>query len=186
MVNNKDNEFPILRTERLILRKLTEEDASSLFKYWSDNEVTRYMNINTFTNTCEARNMINLLNILFEKKQAIRWGIYSKTLECLIGTCGYNSGLKQEEYIGEIGYELGSHYWGKGFMAEALNAILDYGFKDLNLNRIEAYVMLENEKSINLLEKLYFQKEGILREHGCYKNGFWDEYIFSLLKRDRS
>ena len=185
MYNSEDNQFPILETERLILRALSEEDATTLFKYWSDDEVTSYMNIDAFTDLSQARNMINLLNSLLKEKQAIRWGIYSKELACLIGTCGYNSGLKQETYIGEIGYELGRQHWGKGYMAEALEPILEYGFNILDLNRIEAYVMLENTKSASLLERLGFQKEGILRERGYYKNGFWDEYIFSLLKKDR-
>ncbi len=186
MAKNESNKFPILETERLILRELTEGDGKFLFKYWSDNEVIRYMNIDAFTDICEAKDMINLLNTLFKEKQAIRWGIFSKELDCLIGTCGYNSGLKREVYIGEIGYELGSEFWGNGFMAEALNCIIDYGFKTLTLNRIEAYVMLENQNSVRLLEKLDFQEEGVLREHGYYKNGFWDEYIFSLLNADRS
>jgi ribosomal-protein-alanine N-acetyltransferase len=185
-MKNEDYKFPILQTERLILRELNECDAKILFEYWSDNEVTRHMNIDAFTDICGAKEMIKVLNTLFKEKQAIRWGIYNKELDCLIGTCGYNSGLKQEVYVGEIGYELGSQFWGNGFMAEALSCILNYGFKTLNLNRIEAYVMLENQRSVILLEKLGFQKEGILREHGHYKNSFWDEYIFSLLKSDRS
>ncbi|WP_089282979.1 GNAT family N-acetyltransferase [Anaerovirgula multivorans] len=164
---------------------MTEDDAELLLKYWSDNEVTRYMNINAFSDIDQAKEMIDLLNHLFKEKQAIRWGIYNKEFDWLIGTCGYNSGLKEETYIGEIGYELGSQYWRQGFMVEALTCIINYGFNTLNLNRIEAYVMLENQKSLKLLEKLGFQKEGILRERGYYKNQFWDEYIFSLLKRDR-
>ncbi|AOY75057.1 GNAT family N-acetyltransferase [Clostridium formicaceticum] len=181
-----NSEFPVLETHRLILQKLTEEDIEHLFKYWSDSEVVRYMNIDAFTDRQQVKNMVCLLNNLFKEKEALRWGIYNKELSCLMGTCGYNSGLKEEVYIGEIGYELGSQYWGQGFMAEALNCIIDYGFNILSLNRIEAYVMLENRGSANLLEKLGFQKEGILRERGYYKNKFWDEYIFSLLKKDRN
>lgn len=180
-----NHEFPILETERLILRELSEKDADFLFKYWSDHEVTRYMNIDAFVDIQQARNMISLLNILFKEKEAIRWGIYNKELDCLIGTCGYNSGLKQGTFIGEIGYELGKEYWGKGFMKEALNCMIDYGFDKLGLNRIEAYVMLENQRSAMILEKLGFQREGILRERGYYKNAYWDEYIFALIKKDR-
>ncbi|WHH58399.1 GNAT family protein [Petroclostridium sp. X23] len=182
MDNKLFNNFPILETERLILQQIIENDQDALFKYWSDDMVTRYMNISKFKDKTEALDMIQLLNSLFEEKKAIRWGIYSKDLNCIIGTCGYNSGLEEDQFIAEIGYELGREHWGKGYMAEALKSMLSYGFNFLHLNRIEAYVMVGNHQSASLLNKLGFKKEGLLREHGFYKGRFWDEYIFSLIK----
>lgn len=179
-----DPKFPKLETKRLLLRQITFADTETLFRYWSDDEVTKYMNIESFQNPKQAEDIIRLLNNLFEQKEAIRWGIVQKEDDRLIGTCGYNSWLKDQAFRGEIGYELGHAYWGKGFMQEALRAIISYGFEAMNLNRIEAMVMLEASRSMNLLLKLGFQKEGILREHGYWKGQFWDEYCLSLLKRD--
>jgi [ribosomal protein S5]-alanine N-acetyltransferase len=176
--------FPELETERLILRQITLDDTEALFRHWSDDEVTKYMNIESFQSPKQAEDMIKLLNELFEQKEAIRWGIVKKEDNRLIGTCGYNSWLKEQAFRGEIGYELGRAYWRQGFMQEALRAIISYGFEAMDLNRIEALVMLEACRSMNLLLKLGFQKEGILREHGYWKGQFWDEYCLSLLKRD--
>lgn len=175
-------EFPVLRTQRLILRQLELLDSEILFKYWSCPLVTRFMNIDVYSQT-ETEKMIDFLNLLFEQGKAIRWGIYSKEDSCLVGSCGFNSSLYQT-HQGEIGYELGLEYWGRGLMGEALGAILDYGFETLKLNRIEAYVMPENVNSQKLLQRLGFHKEGLLRQRGYYKNRFWDEYIFSLLKAE--
>ncbi len=66
--------FPVLTTQRLILRQLAPEDSESLFKYWSDPVVTRFMNIDGFTKKVEAEKMTSLLNLLFEQGRAIRWG----------------------------------------------------------------------------------------------------------------
>lgn len=183
-MSNMNTKFPEIETERLILKKLEHKDISTLFQYWSDDEVTKYMNIESVTSTKHVEEIINLLNDLFEKKQAIRWGIFEKKKNQLIGTCGYNSGFNEDAYIAEIGYELGKGYWGHGYMQESLSSIINYGFIELNLNRIEGYIIPGNSRSENTLEKLGFKQEGILREHGCYKNDYWDEYIYSLLKRE--
>lgn len=177
-------EFPVLETERLILRQIKKDDAHVLFEYWSDFEVTKYMNIEPFSNINEAEYMIDLLNNLFIENKAMRWAIVEKKSNNIIGTCGYNSGLDKESYKGEFGYDLGKIYWGKGFMKEAAEKIIKFGFENLNLNRIEAFVVPENHGSINLLNKLKFKNEGLLRQNGYYKDKFWDEYIFSLLKNE--
>jgi len=176
--------FPIIETERLLLRQITNDDVDILFKYWSDNEVTKFMNLSPFKSITQVLEMLRLLNDLFEQQQALRWGITTKFDGQIIGTCGYNTGLNKDSFIGEIGYELGKEYWGFGYMQETLQALIEYGFQCMNLNRIEAYVMVENTVSLNLLNKLGFKREGILREHGYYKDSFWDEVICSLLKKE--
>jgi ribosomal-protein-alanine N-acetyltransferase len=127
--------------------------------------------------------MIRLLNSLYTKKEGIRWVIVTKKDNEVIGTCGYNNHVKKSSR-GEIGYELGREYWGNGYASEAVKEILKYGFKTMHLNRIEAFVVPEAIKSINLLEKLGFKKEGMLKEYGYWHGRYWDENIYSLLKRD--
>ena len=183
-MTNTIKDFPELETNRLFLKKITFKDIETLFNYWSDDEVTKYMNIESFQRKKQVEDMIRLLNNLFEENEAIRWGIVRKEDHLLLGTCGYNNWTRDQAFRGEIGYDLGRPYWGQGIMQEALRAIINYGFEMMNLNRIEAFVLLEASRSSNLLLKLGFQKEGILREHGYWKEQFWDEYCFSLLKRD--
>ncbi|HEY9710091.1 MAG TPA: GNAT family N-acetyltransferase, partial [Oculatellaceae cyanobacterium] len=83
---NTNKEFPQLETERLILRKMTSQDTETLFNYWSDDEVTRYMNIESFQTETQVEDMIMLLNNLFEENEAIRWGIVRKEYHLLLGT----------------------------------------------------------------------------------------------------
>jgi ribosomal-protein-alanine N-acetyltransferase len=176
-------QFPELSTERLFLRKLSVKDAATLFKYWSDPEVTKYLNINTFKNLEQSMNLIRILNSLYIRDEGIRWAIVIKKTDEVIGTCGYNSHVRKSSR-GEIGYELGQEYWGNGYATEALEEIIRYGFKTMKLNRVEAFTVPEAFSSINLLKKLGFKKEGMLREYGYWQNKYWEENIYSLLKRD--
>ncbi len=175
--------FPKLSTKRLILRRMTSKDAETLFKFWSDNEVTKYMNMNSFVNIEQASYMINFLNNLFKNKEGIRWGIIRKKDNTLIGTCGFNTWVKRSSR-GEIGYELGQEYWGKGYATEALKEVIRFGFEETLLNRVDAYVVPEATRSIRVLEKLDFSKEGTLREYGYWNNRYWSEHIYALLRKE--
>ncbi|MBL4933959.1 GNAT family N-acetyltransferase [Clostridium paridis] len=174
----------VLETPRLLLTKLQEKDASVLFNYWSDDEVTKYLNIDSLKTNDEAKEIIGYFNKLHLKNRGFRWGIFSKEYNILIGTCGFIKGILNQGHIGEIGYELGRNYWGKGYMKESLTALIYYGFNDYRLNRIEAYVKPENTASIKVLESMNFIKEGILREHHQSKDNFYDVTIYSLLRRE--
>jgi len=164
LLGSKKEFFPEIHTKRLFLRKILIKDAESLFQYWSDPEVTKHLNINTFTNMEQAYSLIKLLNSLYKKDVGIRWAITIKKDNQVIGTCGYNNWIKRSSR-GEIGYELGKDYWGNGYASEAIKEILNYGFKKMKLNRIEAFTVPEAISSIKLLEKFGFKKEGLLKEY---------------------
>lgn len=82
-----------------------------------------------------------------------------------------------------LSYNLSSDYWGKGIMTEVLNTIIPYGFNELDMNRIQAKVMPENHSSVNLLTKLGFVQEGLLRDY-IFGEFITDTLIFSMLKKD--
>jgi [ribosomal protein S5]-alanine N-acetyltransferase len=175
------NNFPQLITENLILRETKLADAPAIFQIFADDEVTKYHDLETATNLEQVQFLIERRAERFKNQQGIRWGIARKEDNVIIGSCGY--GIKNS-FQASIGYELAREYWRKGFMTEALRAIIQWGFYQLYLNRIEAFVMLENIASIKLLENLDFVEEGLLREYGFWKGQFHDLKIFSLLKRD--
>lgn len=183
MKKYKNDLFPELTTRRLILRKINLDDAKSLFKYWSDNEVTKYLNMEPFVTMQQTFRMIKTLNGLFNRNEGIRWAIVRKEDNAIIGTCGFNNWIMKSSR-GEVGYELGRIYWGNGYATESLKEMLRYGFEEIKLNRIEAFTVPEAHKSINLLKKLGFKKEGTLREYGYWNDKYHDENIYSLLKRD--
>lgn len=169
-----------LRTKRLLLRKMKSSDSNSLFHIWSDPAVTKYMNIDKFTDEIQAKEMIKLLDKLSKKNKAIRYSIIELKSNKIIGSCGYNS-LDFENANTEIGYELDKDYWGRGYAPEAITCLIKYAFNDLKLNRIEAKVEPENTNSIKVLEKLNFTYEGTLRKVEKSKGYFIDLCLYSLL-----
>jgi [ribosomal protein S5]-alanine N-acetyltransferase len=171
--------IPTLITERLRLRKLTLEDALDIFKIFSQNEVTQYYGVKTFTSIQEAINLIQTFTRSHGDHRGMRWGIERKGKKGLIGTIGFNAWSTVHRRA-EIGYELHPDFWNNGFATEAVIKTISFGFNHLKLNRIGAIVLLDNEPSIKLLEKVGFENEGILRNY-IFQHGLaHDAYVFSL------
>lgn len=173
----------VVQTSRLRLRQIALEDASVLYEYWSDPSVTEFMNIEPFESIEKAEEMIRFLNKLTEDQQAIRYSITMKDTELIVGTCGFNS-LDFHNGRAEIGYDLGRSFWGQGYASEAVGALIQKGFTELGLNRIEAKVEPGNANSIKLLERLSFSYEGTLRQYEKVNEGFIDLQMYSKLKNE--
>ncbi len=175
--------FPQLETERLILReyRLDETDQMALFRIFSDSRVTRFYNLGAFTEPEEAWRLLQRRYERFWQGQGIRWAITLKGNDSIIGSCGFNS-LSKKKRTGEMGYELARPYWQQGIMTEAAKAAVAYGFTSLELDRAEAWVMPANRASANLLLKVGFQSEGVLKGKGYWDGRFHDLELFSLLK----
>lgn len=172
-----------LHTKRLYLRKMKVSDASSLFRIWSDPDVTKFMNVSSFTREIQAKEMIELLDGLAQTNEAIRFTIIELESTKIIGSCGYNS-LDFEHAKAEIGYDITKEFWGKGYASEAIYSLVEYAFMTLELNRIEAKVHPENVNSIKVLQKLNFTFEGTLRQTERVNGQFHDLNIYSKLRTD--
>lgn len=173
----------LIQTERLTLRKMKVSDSASLFKIWSDPEITKFMNIDNFTDESQAVEMIKFLNNLSLESKAIRYSIIELESNGIIGSCGYNS-LDLSNSKAEIGYDISKDHWGKGYAPEVVQSLMDYAFNTLKLNRIEAKVEPENHNSIRVLQKLNFTFEGTMRKCEKSKGKFIDLSIFSKLVTD--
>ncbi len=176
--------FPKLETERLILREINEEDAEAIYGFFSRPEVTRYYGQEPFTAGGQASQLVDVFARNFREKRGIRWGIEIKGERGLIGTIGFNAWVPKHKRA-EIGYELHPLFWRNGYAAEALNRVVSYGFEELLLNRIGAVVFIENNASNQLLMKMGFEKEGILKNYMHQNGESFDTYIYSLLKEKR-
>ncbi|KAA0831533.1 GNAT family protein [Bacillus sp. AY2-1] len=172
-----------LHTQRLYLRQMKASDSLSMFKIWSDPDVTKFMNISNFTDESQAKDMIQFLNELAQNNKAIRFTIIEKESNHIIGSCGYNS-LDFENSKTEIGYDISKKFWGKGYAPEAISSLLDYAFTHLKLYRIEAKVEPANVNSIKVLEKLNFTFEGTLRKSEKSAGKLIDLNIYSKLISD--
>lgn len=173
---------PRLETERLILRSMSLDDLEFIIRHFSDYETNRYSDYEGLKNREEA---IEFYKRFLElgKPSHFRLGVVLKETGELVGTLGYHN-FSRKDFRTEIGYDLYKTHWGKGFMTEAVRAIIRYGFEQMNLNRIEATMNSENLRSIKLLERLGFQKEGLLREKYYCKGRFQHELVYSLLRKD--
>lgn len=176
-------EMKHLTTERLLLRPMQLNDAPYLFTCWSHPIVSKHMNIDTFTDVSQAEQMILLLQDLSKDDKACRWTVTLKHSGEVIGSCGFNT-LDFENERAEIGYDLGYPFWGKGYIPEALQALISFGFDSLGLNRIEAKVEPENLNSVKVLQKLQFVEEGRLRQYEKSKGKFVDVIMFSTLRSE--
>ncbi len=178
------NSFPPLETERLILRELTPEDAEAVFHIRGDYEVTRYNIGPAYQSVQQASELIEGIASGFRDGIDLRWGITRRdNPQWVIGMCGYNY-WSRTDHRASIGYDLARACWGQGIMSEALHAVIQFGFRRMELNRIEADADTRNTASHRVLEKLGFKREGVMREQFYDGDGFYDLVLFSLLRRE--
>jgi [ribosomal protein S5]-alanine N-acetyltransferase len=184
-VNLSLSSFPRLKTSRLLLRETIQEDAAAIFNLFSDSKVTRFHNLDTFTRIEEAIEVIERRQKVFESERGIRWVIALKQNNIAIGSCGFT--WHKEANSAEVGYELASHLWQQGIMTEALFAILQFGFKQIDLHCVVAKVMLKNLASQKLLKKFGFQSQGVLKNHGFWKQQSHDleQFLLTEFEFDR-
>ncbi|MFX1367209.1 MAG: GNAT family N-acetyltransferase [Promethearchaeota archaeon] len=175
--------FPVLETERLVLRQLVEDDSENWFQNLSDDEVAALIGMAPLERVEESHDIIKSFGDRFERGAGMAWAIILKEDEGFIGTCSYEK-IDRHNLSGEIGYDLLKEYWGHGFMTEALRAVIDYGFEFLRLNRIEAHTAAINSASRSLLRRLGFFEEGIFRESSFFRGEFRDDCQYSLLRRE--
>jgi ribosomal-protein-alanine N-acetyltransferase len=173
--------FPELTTDRLILREVTMNDAESVFRLRSNEQVMKYIPRPRAKSIEEAENWLRVIIEAIQINEAINWAICLKVNPSThIGNIGYWH-LQNENYRGEIGYMLDPLFFGKGIMLEAMKPVLQYGFNVMNLHSIEALVDPENIASCNVLLKAGFQQEGYFRENCFYDGKFLDTVVFSLV-----
>ncbi|MDU3337095.1 GNAT family N-acetyltransferase [Paraclostridium bifermentans] len=181
-MNEISGKFPIIETERLILRKLETTDINDLFEILSSERVTKYYGKYPMKNLSEAEDLILKFHKVFSEQKSIRWGIELKEINRIIGTCGFHCWNKNH-FRAEVGYELGEAFWNKGYATEAISDILRYGFELMNLKRIEAIVYPENKPSEKLLLSLGFEHEGLLKKYANFRDKQQDLNIFAIFEK---
>jgi ribosomal-protein-alanine N-acetyltransferase len=161
--------FPVLQTERLTLRELNLNDTKAIFRLRTKKEVVEFIDRKTLNNLSETRAFIERISKLTSNNKGVFWVIESKSNSQVIGTIGLRN-FEDEENYAEIGYELEPSYQQKGFMSEAFNVVVEYGFKQIELKTIEAFTHKNNKASIALLEKQKFVFEPEIKDEGFENN----------------
>jgi [ribosomal protein S5]-alanine N-acetyltransferase len=157
MLNKYFVPFPILVTESLTLRQLLITDGEEIFTLRSDSEINKYLDRQLSKTIEDARNFINAVNENINKKTSLYWAVTLRNSNTFVGTiCLY--GFSDENDNCEIGYELLTNFQGQGVMKEAIEKVIDYAIHKIKVQKIEAFLHRDNQRSINLLEKLLFRK----------------------------
>lgn len=178
-----DFELPVLETERLILRKVTQEDLEDIFSYGSIEEVTKYVTWNTHRTLADSQVFIDFALNQYEQKKIAPWGIEYKETSKMIGSIDFVS-WQQHHKIAEIGYVLSPNYWGKGIITEAAKKIIQYGFEEMDLVRIQARCFVQNIGSARVMEKAGMSLEGIMKKALFIKENHWDLKMYAILKEE--
>ena len=174
------NKFPTLSTERLVLSQPIVSDLEDVvFQMNSTSEISE----NTLTlpfpyHKQHADYWFQMAEFSFQKKEAFIFGIREKENLKLIGAIGLH--LDIENHKAEVGYWLGKSFWNKGYVSEALQAVLKFGFEELKLNKIYASYFHHNPASGKVLEKNGFVFEAELKQE-ILKNGkYLDLFRYAL------
>jgi len=172
----------VLESNRIKLRSLKFPDTEVIRKFAKDRKITKYTFVIPPPFTKE-QTQVFIRKTKKERKEGISYyfGIELKENGKLIGMINLVK-IDRKNKNAEIGFWLAKKYQGKGLAKEALNMILDFGFKELKLKRIEARVLHKNEPAQKLLEKTGFKLEGRLRKKTFFKNQWFDDLIYSILK----
>lgn len=175
--------LPVITAERVVLRWVSENDIDSLLEIFSDPQVMRYWSTAPFTDREEAVALQREIATSNENNSMLKWGLALRDSDRLIGTTTLFH-LNLDNGRAEVGYAMGRAYWGKGYMNEALQALLAHAFEVMQLRRLEADVDPRNTASIRTLERLGFQKEGYLRERWHVNGEIQDAIFYGLLRRE--
>lgn len=176
-------DLPKLETERLFLRKLRNDDAADIYYYGSNEQVTKYVTWDTYTSIKDAMSFIQFAENRYKEKQFAPWGIVLKDTNKLIGTIDFVS-WQPEHKTAEIGYVISEDYWGQGIATEAVKKVIEYGFLNKDIVRIQAFCFVKNIGSARVMEKSGMTFEGILRKKLFIKGIHRDVKVYSILKEE--
>lgn len=173
-----------IETERLTLREFRQEDAAQMLAYWSDPRYRHYYaDLDDIEQT--VRDLVSRLVAAQGEEPRHVWQlvITDRADGRLLGNCGIridDAQLRQAN----IGYELHPDVWERGYASEAARAILTFGFDHLDVHRVWAECVAENNGSVHVLEKLGMRREAHFREHKWFKGRWWDTRIYAILDHE--
>ncbi|GMU43626.1 MAG: N-acetyltransferase [Xanthomonadales bacterium PRO6] len=176
-------ELPTLDAGAVRLRQLGDDDLTDLHAVFSDPRTMRYWSRPAFTDVEETRGYLQAIHDGRARGDLLQWGIEHVGEARIIGTTTLYA-FYPGQARAEIGYILGSPWWGRGHANAAIRRILQYARDDMRLRRIEADVDPRNTASLRFAERLGFRREGLLRERWVVAGEIQDAVVLGLLLRD--
>lgn len=176
-------QLPTIRTERLILRRFRPGDAADIFSYTSLEEVARYMTWEAHRSEADAEAFIQHTLEALAKGEPGAWAIEHLADGRVIGSCGISDCIEGFQSVA-LGYVLNPAYQGRGYMAEAVRAVVRTCFQDLGVNRVEALCVTENQASAHVAQRCGLRLEGLLRQQVIIHGQFMDQQVWGLCAED--
>ena len=171
-----------LRTDRLVLRRFVMDDAGAMYENWaSEDAVTKYLTWATYESVDVARAVIADWTRGYERADFYQWAIELKELGQVVGSISVTAQTPAAESC-ELGWCIGSAWWGRGIMPEAGRAVLRFLFDEVGFDRVAAAHAAGNPRSGQVMQKLGMRCEGTLRRAGCCNQGVIDEVRYAILK----
>ncbi len=179
---DKPQHPPTIDLNGVRLRPIRTADAAALYAYLRDpavTELTSYPDVSM--PMVEA--MIEKSLRRWDAGELSKWGLALADNDQLIGTCGFNEWSQAHRWA-ELAFDLAQPHWGKGLMRQAVAAALEWGYRQNYVNRVHAFVRVDNMRSKRLLERSGFVREGCLRSYRVCRGQPHDFYIYGLLRSD--
>lgn len=174
-----------IETERLILRRFKVQDAEDMYKNWStDKEVSKFLTWKPHENVEFTRSLLTNWVEAYENENIYNWAIEIKEEKEVFGSIGAVK-INDSNFSCEIGYCISSKYWNRGFVTEALKAVIDYMFTEVGLNRVVALYDTNNPASGRVMAKCNMKYEGTFRQAGVRGDKeLYDLAQYAILRED--
>jgi ribosomal-protein-alanine N-acetyltransferase len=167
--------------KKVFLRPIRKTDAQRIFELINDRNVTRFLSsVEAPVTMQQEKEFVSRCEKKWKKGKAFNFAICEKRSGLLVGGCGLNSFRKYDRRAW-VGVWLGKKFWGKGMGFESVFLLFQFGFEELNLNKIEYGYLTANAASKGVASKMRTKKEGIQRQHTFKRGRFFDHAITSLL-----
>ena len=177
------SEMPILTTDRFILRKLSLDDTDDMYEYAKDADVTRFLTWSPHKDKGFTLEYLTYLQTRYKAGEFYDWAIVWKDSGKMLGTCGFTRFDCKNDFA-EIGYVINPEYHGQGIATEVVGRVIQYGFENLMLNRIECRFIEGNGASRRVMEKNGMKFEGIMRGAMLIKGAYKDIGVCAITRKD--
>lgn len=177
--------LPTLLTPRLTLRPVRMSDAADLYEYSRDPEVARHVLWDAHRSIHQTRAYIRYLLRQYRAAAPSTFAIALRDTGKVVGTIGF-MWVQPDNRSAEVGYSLSRAFWNQGYMSEALRAVVDFGFGQLGLNRIEAQHECDNPASGHVMRNAGMRHEGTLRQRLYNKGRFVDVELYAIVRADHT
>lgn len=181
-MEDKPQHPPTIDLDGARLRPLRAGDAAALHAYLQDPAVTELTSYPVMSAPM-VEAMIERAMSRWAAGEPSRWGVALQGDDQLVGTCGFNDWSQAHRWA-ELAFDLAQAQWGTGLMRQAVAAVLRWVYEQGQVDRVHAFVRVDNKRSERLLERSGFVREGRLRSYRVCRGQPHDFHVYGLLRSD--